>query len=262
MDIAHLGDVLVAVERAVVHVHLGVERDHPTVGGGHQRIDLEQRGVGLAVGVGQCVHELGPRLESVALEAEAEGQLAAQVGVESHIGIEVGLENGVRVLGRDLLDFHAAELRRHHDREAFGAVEHHAEVELAVDRQRLFDEYGANQLALGPGLLGHQCHSEDLIGQLDRFVGVVGELDAAALAAAAGVDLGLDDDLAAELLGRSPCRAGLGDDDASRHRNAVLSQHLFALIFVDFHSSSFGIAPIVGRAIVHPISQARKCNIK
>ena len=241
VDVAHLGDVLVAVERVVVEVHLGVESDHPAVGGRDQRVDLEQRGVGLAVGLGQSVHEFRARLESVAFESEPERELAAEVGVEPHIWVEVGLEDGVGVLGRDLFDLHAAELRRHHHRESLGAVEDHTQVELAIDRQSLFDEDGAHQLALGPGLLGDQGHAEDLAGELDRLVWVVGELDAAAFAASAGVDLRLDDDPAAELLGRRPRRFGLGNDNASRHRHPVLGQHLFALILVDLHMSSLGI---------------------
>ena len=43
---------------------------------------------------------------------------------------------------------------------------------------------------------------EDLVGRALGVAGVVGELDPAGLAAAAGQHLRLDDDLAAELLGR------------------------------------------------------------
>jgi hypothetical protein len=211
------------------------------------------------------MHELRSRLEGVAFEPEAKGELTAEVWVESNVGIEVGLEDCVGVLGGDLLDLHAAELRGHHRRETFAAVEDHTEVELTIDRQGLLDEHGANQLALGPGLLGDQGHSQDLIRQRDRLVRVVGQLDAAALAAAAGVDLGLHYHPAAELFGRRPCRLGLGDDDAARHRDPVAGQHLFALIFVDLHVSSLGCASTrvqTGWAIVHLISQARKCGIK
>ena len=41
--------------------------------------------------------------------------------------------------------------------------------------------------------MGHQRHAEDLLGRLARFVGALDDLDAAALAPAAGMDLRLDD---------------------------------------------------------------------
>ncbi len=135
---------------------------HPAVGGGHQRVDLDQRGVGVAVGLGERVHELRARLDGVALEAEPEGELAAQIGVEPDVGVEVGLEDRVGVLLRDLLDLHAADFEAIMHREALGAVEDHAQVELAVDRQRLLDQHRPHQLALGAGLFGDQGHAEDL----------------------------------------------------------------------------------------------------
>jgi hypothetical protein len=47
--------------------------------------------------------------------------------------------------------------------------------------------------------VGDELHADDLVGGLASLVGGVGELDAAALAAAAGVDLGLDGDGGAEV---------------------------------------------------------------
>src|SRR5688500_19105259 len=57
-------------------------------------------------------------------------------------------------------------------------------------------------LSLGAGLMRDQRHAEHLPGRLGRFVGILGELHTTALAAPAGVDLGLDDDPPAELLRR------------------------------------------------------------
>jgi hypothetical protein len=65
-------------------------------------------------------------------------------------------------LGRDLLDLHAA-LGGGHDRDAAGgAVEGHAQVELAGDVQALLDEQALDLLALGPGLVGDQRACRDL----------------------------------------------------------------------------------------------------
>ena len=49
----------------------------------------------------------------------------------------------------------------------------------------------------GSGLVGDEVHAEDLLGRRLRLAGVLDDLDAAALAAAAGVNLRLDDNGAA-----------------------------------------------------------------
>ena len=54
-------DLLVAEERVVVEVHLGVERQHLAVAGDDQRIDLDERGVELDEGLVQRGDELRAR---------------------------------------------------------------------------------------------------------------------------------------------------------------------------------------------------------
>ena len=49
-----------------------------------------------------------------------------------------------------------------------------------------------HHLAFGAGLVGDQGHAQDLVRHLLHLFGGGGALDAAALAAAAGMDLGLD----------------------------------------------------------------------
>ena len=62
------------------------------------------------------------------------------------------------------------------------------------------------------------------------------ELDAAALAAAAGVNLRLDDDdAAAEAAGDVAGFAGVERDFAARHGHAVAREDRFGLILVNFH---------------------------
>ena len=104
----------------VAEVHdlgaLGLEDPAHDVDG--RVVTVEERGVGVAVGAGQRVHELDAGLEGVTLETEPECELTGQIGVEPHIRIEVSLEDGVGILLGDLLDLHPAELGRHHDREA------------------------------------------------------------------------------------------------------------------------------------------------
>ena len=70
-----------------------------------------------------------------------------------------------------------------------------------------------------------------------RLVGRPGELDAAGLAAATGLDLGLDDGHAAHLLGSRTSRLrGLGDD-TQRGRYSMLGEELLRLKFHQVHES-------------------------
>jgi hypothetical protein len=119
---------------------------------------------------------------------------------------------------------------------AGGAVEQQAQIELALHLQAFFDQHASDDAPLGPGLMRDQRHAEHLDCEVLGLVGRLGQLDAAALAAAAGVDLRLDDhDRAAE----TPCNfGGLGRREghfAARHGDAVLGQNRFRLILVDFH---------------------------
>jgi hypothetical protein len=146
-----------------------------------------------------------------------------------------------RIALRDFLDLHAALRGRHDHREAETAVEGDAEVELLVDVERFLDQDLAHDAPLGAGLVRDEGHPEDLLRQLAGFVRVVRELDAAALAAAAGVDLRLDDDAAAELLRGLPCFVGIVDDDSARRRHSVAAKNLFCLILVNLHRAASSI---------------------
>src|SRR5207244_3733312 len=99
-----------------------------------------------------------------------------------------------------------------------------------------------------------ELHAEDLLRQLACLFGAaLGDLDAAALAAAAGVDLRLDDDdvalrLLDEALGRC---LGLVDGeggDPLRNRHAVLREELFALVLVDLHRCDLSHIACASRA--------------
>ena len=119
-----------------------------------------------------------------------------------------------------------------------------AEVELARDVEALLDVEAADLLALGAGLVRDELHAEDLLGELARFGGAaLGDLDAAAFAATAGVDLRLDDDDRVLVSSMSFLRCGLGLGDRERRialgdRNAVARENLLGLVLVDFHRAS------------------------
>ena len=65
----------------------------------------------------------------------------------------VSLRIGFRRLRGDLFDLHAARRRSHEHRLALRAVEHDAEIQFALDGQRLFDQQPLHDCGL-PGRSG------------------------------------------------------------------------------------------------------------
>ena len=78
-------------------------------------------------------------------------------------------------------------------------------------------------------------HAEDRLGVLLGLRAVVRELDAARLAAAADLDLGLDHHRVAELLGGLDGLGHRGGRPAVGHGHAVLGEQLLALVFEEVH---------------------------
>ena len=103
-------------------------------------------------------------------------------------------------------------------------------------------EQALDLAALGTGLVGDQGHAEDLLGRLLGRGGILDDLDAAALAASAGVDLGLHDGhAAAETPGDRAGLLGRERDFPAGHRHAVPGQDGLCLILVNLHRSSLNV---------------------
>jgi signal transduction histidine kinase len=99
-----------------------------------------------------------------------------------------------------------------------------------------FDEHRPHLLPFGAGLVGDQRHAEHVLGELLDLADGSRQLHAAALAAATGVNLRLDDaHLAAEPAGNIGRFGGCKGHFAARHGHSVAREHGFGLIFVDFH---------------------------
>src|SRR5262249_52547674 len=146
--------------------------------------DLVQRG--------HQLRELPERL--LAADPEAEGELPHLVRGQPHGRVDVHGDDLLRRLLRDLLDLDSALRRRHEGDPAPIAVDDRAEVELARDVEPLLDVEAAHLLPLGARLVGHELHPEDLLRERAGLGGPpLRDLDAATLAAAARVDLRLDD---------------------------------------------------------------------
>ena len=108
--------------------------------------------------------------------------------VDRHLGQRLGPLDG------ELLDLHAALVGGHREEGAVGAVEQEGDVVLLLDVRARVDEHPVHRVAL-------DVHAEDLLGVGPGVVRGLGDLHAAGLAAAADLDLRLDDGDAAELLG-------------------------------------------------------------
>ena len=118
------------------------------------------------------------------------------------------------------------------------AIDHQPEVQLAGDVEPLLDQQPRDLLPGRAGLVGDERHPEHLRGGLRRCLRPLDHLDAAALAAAAGVNLRLDDDrAAAEPLGRRLRRRRVDDHLARGDRHAVLREDCLRLILVNLHAS-------------------------
>ena len=81
-----------------------------------------------------------------------------------------------------------------------------------------------------------ELHAEDLLRGFLSFVRILDDLDAAAFAASARMNLRFDDDgFPAERDRSVPGFFRREDDAAFRERDGVLSEDLLALVFVNLH---------------------------
>ena len=127
-----------------------------------------------------------------------------------------------------LFDLDTALRREHEERLLRASVERDREVVLLRDVGGLLDPELADDMAV-------DVEAEDPARLLLGVGRIVGELHAAGLAAAAGQDLGLDDDRAADRRRRSAGLFGRDREPSLGDRNADASEELFALILVEIH---------------------------
>ena len=171
-------------------------------------------------------------------------QSAGLVGLEALERVDMEPRQRLGPLGRDLLDVDPAFLREHEERLLLAPVERDREVVLALDVGGFLDPELADDVAV-------DVQPEDRLGVLRGLVRRVCELDSAGLPSAPGQHLGLDDDLAADLLGGgSGLLRGRGDTPL-RDRDPEALEEFLSLVLVEVHrrgDSSLGAVLTASRA--------------
>ena len=137
----------------------------------------------------------------------------------------------LRLGGGNLLDLHAALAGGHREERPVGAIQQERRVVLLCDVARLLDQDLVDRVAL-------DVHAEDLARLGLRVVGSVGDLDAAGLAAATGLDLRLDHDATAELGRDGASLLGSRGYLAGRDRHAMCGEEFLRLVFEEIHAPS------------------------
>ena len=157
-------------------------------------------------------------------------------GLQAHRRLDDDLQDGVGLVLGDLLDLHAAALGGD-DADSLGlAIEHIAEIELALERLSHFDIDPLHGLALGPGLDGDQTLAEQLLRRCPHLVIGLADPDAAGLASGACMDLRLYRPAPAAELGRRIDRlVGAEGDSTLWHRHTELCQQFLGLILMHVH---------------------------
>ncbi len=161
--------------------------------------------------------------------------LACEHGVASGLErqpvdrVDVEHDDGVGVRLGDRLDLDTTLRRQHQQVLLGGAVEAERGVVLLGDVGRVLDPEHLDDVAL-------DVHAEDVPGVETDLVGVVGELDAAGLAAPAHLDLGLHHDRVAGGLGLGHGLVDREGHAARRHRDPEPGEVLLALVLEQVHS--------------------------
>ncbi len=138
------------------------------------------------------------------------------------------LDDGVGVALGDRFDLDATLGRQHQQVLLRGTVEREAGVVLLVDVRRLLDPEALDDVAL-------DVHAEDVAGVLAHLGLVVGELDAAGLAATTDLHLCLDHDGVAGLVGLLHRLVDGVSRATPADRDVITGEVLLALVLEEIH---------------------------
>ena len=220
--IAHFGGVLVPIERVVIEADLGVERHHLAVVGHDQRVDLDHAAVFLHEQVVDTADDLDQLIDLLLGHAHAEAQVTGLVGLHAGSRIDGEGQDLLGSLGGDLFDIHAAFGRANQDNALLAAVDQAAQIVFLGDIDAVLDQQGVDRHTFGTGLVGDQGRTEQTAGELLDVLQGTDKLHTTGLAAAAGMDLGLNNPRTAQFLGGFHRLLLRGHLDALGHRHAEL----------------------------------------
>ncbi len=245
-----------AIQRIGIEADLGIQAFQLAALGYHQRVDLEHCHVLGDKGSVKLGGEFFRLLGKVAVQAQRPRDGAAVVRHHAGGGIDREADDFFRGVVGHRLDVHAA-FGRHHERDARGdAVDQHREIELLVDIGAVLDVEPVDLLAERPGLHRHQGVLQHLLRECADFLdglrdphaalGVFGQLLELALAAAAGMDLGLHHiDRTGQRPGRGNGFLGGEGRHARGDRRAELLQDRLALVLMNIHVVRSPCDPLV-----------------
>ena len=231
LTVGEVGVVRVPETRVLVEGDLAVEGDHLAGRVLDQRVDLDQRRVLLGEHGPELLQDRDDLVAHVRGEACGVADLRCLRGVDPDERVDGDLGQRLRSLDRELLDLHPALDRRHRQVGAVGAVQQERDVVLGLDVAGRRDQDAMDRVAL-------DVHAEDVAGAGERLVRPGGQLDAAGLAPAAGLDLGLDDDGTAETGSDRARLVGGGGHAAGKGRDPVLAEEVLGLVLEQVHRHS------------------------
>ena len=134
-------------------------------------------------------------------QAQAKADLVQVEALHAGHRVDVYGDDLLGALGRHFLDFHAAGLAADYGNRCGGAVGDDGEIQLLLDVEAFLNQHLAHQFAFRACLFGDELHADNGIGNRFDIGPGLGQLDAAALAAAARMHLGFDDDRQPEFIG-------------------------------------------------------------
>ncbi len=114
-----------------------------------------------------------------------------------------------------------------------------SKIQLAGNRERLFNQQPPHLLPLWTGLMGHQLHAENLSCQLGGLRVILGQFHAAAHPASSSMNLRLHyhpgGSCAQQVFSGALCFLARLNHPAARHRHPILRENGLGLILVNFH---------------------------
>ena len=207
----------------------------------HQRVDLDQAGIGVEQELRELEHDADRLGNLLAPKAEAKGQLPGLIRLKSEQWVQLHLVNRLGAALGHGLDLHPALGRGDHRVGVVGAINGNRQVVFLGDVHACDNQQSLDLEPCGRGLRRHHSVGEH---ELRGFAGLLGgpdELDEPGLASPPGVNLCLDHD-AGRAGVKKLLRLGLRfvnrlNHGPARNRDPRFGKQLTGLILVDLHKS-------------------------